>query len=209
MLLCANVANIRASVLPPAGCDTLTTVEGKTYLVSNVEELWQELRFTTCDDASRVYSMPRDRVASVKKAKPPMVLIPALPPPKPIAAPKPNPKPNPKLAPAAPVDSMTRMATKALNLGTIALICSLTIILSPVGLIVGLVSIGRGVEGLNTLKKHPNRRKLRRKLWLAIILGGLAILPFIAFILLLKAIRDFPDFSGLGNIGAGWTWGCC
>lgn len=174
MLLCALAANVRASVLPPGGCDTLTTVEGKTYLVSNVEELWQELRFTTCDDASRVYSMPRDRVASVKKAKP--VVIPA------------PPKPPKKVK--IPLDPETRMVKRTENLGVIALCCTLTAYLYPIGFVIGLIAICRAAKQLSAFKKHPNYKVLRRKLRDAMIWGGLAsIAPLVLLLIVFVAVR--------------------
>lgn len=207
-IICFVLSSAQDSIHPPNICDTLTTVEGKIYLVSHVEEHWKEIRFRPCDDGAKMYAMSRDRVASIKKAKRPVVSIPIPLASKVIAAPTPNPK-LPPIPPTPPVDSLTRMATKTLSLGTLALLLSLSVVLSPVGLIVGLFSIGRAVEGLNMLKKHPGRRKLRRKLWLAIIFGGLAVLPFIGLILLLKGLQKFPNFSTLDNFHIDWSWGCC
>lgn len=73
ILFCALTAHVQASVRPFVVCDTLTTVEGKIYLVSNVEIQWQEIHFTSCDDALKVYSIPKNRVASIKKAMMPRV----------------------------------------------------------------------------------------------------------------------------------------
>lgn len=99
LLFLALAANARTALRPAGGCDTLTTVEGKIYLVSSVEEHGQEVHFSTCDDPSRVYAMPKGRVASIKKAKIPKAEVPTPTPPKPVAVPKPKRPPPAPLTP--------------------------------------------------------------------------------------------------------------
>jgi hypothetical protein len=202
--ICSHAHFARAAVHPPSGCDTLTTVEGKVYLVSDVEELWKEVRFNLCGDGSKRYTMPSERVVSIKKAKPSVVTIPNLPLPKPIAMPKPL---TPKL-PKPPIDTVRILAKDALGLGIVASVCGLTLILSPIGLIFGIIAINTALKGLKKCGQHPNQKKLRRRLRLALWLGWLGVLLPWAALFVLLSIRPMSglDLSGLGNIGQGIRW---
>ena len=193
LLFLALAANARTALRPAGGCDTLTTVEGKLYLVSSVEEHGQEVHFSTCDDPSRVYAMPKGRVASIKKAKP--VVVPVLP------------KPPKKVK--TPPDPETRMVRRTVNMGIVALCCTLTAYLFPVGFVLGLIAMHRAVKQLSAFKKHPNYKALRRNLREAMILGGLAsIAPFV--LLLIVFIAASIIFSGMGSFDVdfdGPIWG--
>lgn len=178
MLLCVLAVHARTSMPPAGGCDTLITVEGKIYLVSNIEEHWKEIYFSPCDDATRVHAMPKDRVASIKKAKIPVVPV------------------LPKVK--TPIDSASRMVNRTVGLGVIALCCTLTVVLYPVGFIMGLLAMHKATKRLRSLKKHPNYKTLRRELRLAMLLGGIASVGPIVLLLFLFVAASII-FSGFGG----------
>jgi len=196
-LVCLLAHSAHATVHPPGGCDTLTTVEGKVYLVSDVEELWKEVRFRLCDNASRTYTMPSDRVVSIKKAKPLAVAVP-------------KPKVKPEVTKPL-LDTISWHAKESYHSGLLSLLFSITVILSPMGLIIGLKAINTANKGLKMFKGYAGYRKLRRKLWWGRCFGWLAVLlaaPMLAAFLLLIAglllSGSLPSFSMDFSGGGSW-----
>jgi hypothetical protein len=96
------------------------------------------------------------------------------------------------------------IADKAFKLGILALCCSLSIIFSPIGFLIGILALAKATQGFTLIENRPKRRKINRKLWLAVVFGGFALLPILALIALLVAFQK--SYSGFDLDFSGGSW---
>lgn len=181
-------------------CDTILTSEGKTYYCQILEQTEAEVQFSLCDDVSgAVYTMPQERVRRIgwhvasKEPAIEKVKLPKKQQPPTVKAKHAAQKPEP--------DTAEYFAQKALNNGVLGLICSLTILFSPIGFLLGLFAIHRGRKALKKAKGQPNYRKIRRKVIWTMILGGLSIALALSFFVLFWVLVS--KFQGIGPFDFG------
>ena len=101
-----------------------------------------------------------------------------------------------------------KAANEALAYSFMSIFCAVSILLSPIGLVFGIIAISKGRKLLRRLKGSPNARKLRRKARWAILLGAISSLVFLMLLLLILYFLANPINIGDFDIGYGWCPFC-
>ncbi|MBL7827386.1 MAG: hypothetical protein JNJ57_12185 [Saprospiraceae bacterium] len=199
-----------------AACDTLVTTEGRTYICHILRHDKHEIRFSFCDDPNdRVYAIPTNRVASVKKAQLAAKLKPE-PAEKKLrvvqqSEPKKD-KPKAKTKAKPKEESLESLSKEALTIGISSIIFTATIVLLPLGFILGIIAINKAERALRRGKNGEQlSKKVRRRLrWAKAlgIIGSIGAAVLLALVLLL--ISQFEPVGGDFDIslGGGWCWSC-
>ncbi|MBP6812471.1 MAG: hypothetical protein KA138_13175 [Saprospiraceae bacterium] len=208
-VFCAHASTLSSSSLF-RDCDTILTIEGKIYLCHILQQDREEIQFSLCTDPDeKVYVIPKRRISSIafgqvngidetltKNAGSAIKS-------KPIVK-KPSPK-RPLKQKHQPTNE--ELASRAFWQGILSIVLTASIILIPVGFVLGVFAVSEGGKLLETTKRHSKFKKIRRRARWAIILGSLSMMLSIGFIIwLLNAFSkiDFPDFEGLST--KDWIW---
>lgn len=172
------IFNAHAST-PATPCDTIVTLEGKTYLCHIISQNASELHFSWCDTpGDKVYTISRDRVlrfSFAKIEKPVYVPAPKVPKIKPPKIPKPPiSQPSKKEAPPKPsLEEVDEMAIDAMWQGIWSFALLFTFVMLPLAFALSLVCLSR-IEEIKALAVgHPNRKKILRRLRWAKVFGTL------------------------------------
>jgi hypothetical protein len=140
-------------------CDTLYTNDGKMYLVRIIEELETEIRFSMCGDASASpFILDRTLIKRIGRRDQSQVA--------PMGA----------IVAEDPTDPLVKSTRSNLIMSVLANVFMYTIFLTPVGLVLALISVVRGEKLLRKLQNHPFERYLRKRARNSVIWGMLAII---------------------------------
>lgn len=211
LLFCGTFTALAFSIsnsTPIRDCDTLLTVEGKTYLCHILQQTKEETQFTLCNDPEeKVFVIPNRRVSKIALGQVDSfneTLAKDL---ETEANPEATPPPAQKLAKQKRKKTEGEMASAALWKGIISLVLTASIVLIPVGFFVGLSAVIKGRKLLKITKGNPAFKKIRRRARWAILLGGLSLLLSSWFIIwLIHALHNLPDIGNFDFSGAGWDW---
>ena len=185
-MACHTHAIGRLSSSDLVDCDTLFTVEGKTYIAHIIRQDAAETQFSLCDDPSqKVYVIQTHRITRVAKEKIEHKVQ--------IAIPEIQANPAEKVSKLKPLKSKTsrqkrtqtteEVASGAFWQGILSIVLTVSLIFMPVAIIVGAFAIKKGKKAINMAKGHPKDRKIRRRGRWGVILGGLSMGLSLGFLL--------------------------